>query len=246
MNTQDDANRGQDQNGDIRDIPKWTRRYAQHRCLGGLVFFLIVALFYVSIGGLTYLAALSYKTGHIVCVWLCVSALLPILSALIWISVPWWGGKRFGRFLQHLYRKEGSATTGGFGPEDTKKWPRWALAVLFGFIACVVGHMALGMFGYLSREYMQPVSAIYCVPFLGFLIIWGRLSLLGWLYPFLYGLHAILYVAGAPIRFTGHWEGLNIFFPVLGYGILCALVGHIYSRFALRKLKKLTHVTPEE
>ena len=57
------------------------------------------------------------------------------------------------------------------------------------------------------------------------------------LWPGLYALHAILIVAGAPIVFTGAWEGLNMLLPVAGYGLLAGLAGHIYSRFALRKLK---------
>jgi len=33
--------------------------------------------------------------------------------------------------------------------------------------------------------------------------------------------------------------------PLAGYAILCALLGHIYSRYALKKLKGLTHLEGE-
>ena len=59
------------------------------------------------------------------------------------------------------------------------------------------------------------------------------------LWPVLYALHAILIVAGAPILFTGEWVGLNMLIPTVGYGLLAALVGHLYSRFALHKVKRL-------
>jgi len=87
---------------------------------------------------------------------------------------------------------------------------------------------------------MQPISAIYCVPFLVFLayILRGEASPLMMLWPALYALHAILIVAGAPIVFAGRWNGLNMLIPGAGYGLLVGLLGHVYSRFALRRLRK--------
>ena len=59
------------------------------------------------------------------------------------------------------------------------------------------------------------------------------------LWPVLYGLHAILLAAGAPIYFGGNLEILNMLVPTAGYGLLSAVAGHIYSRFALRNLRRL-------
>ncbi len=245
MKAQANTKHGQSQNGDIREIPKWTRRYAQHRTLPVLANFLLFGLFYVGIGGLSYLAGVSYRAGHMVRFGVCISVLLPILITLVWFSLPWCGGKRLMQFYQRLYRKEGYAIPLGFGPEDRRGRPWWAIVAAFGFGACIASSVVFGVLGYLPREYMQPISAIYVVPFLVFLTVWLRLGFCAWLYPFLYGLHAILYLAGAPIRFSGRLQGLNILIPVTAYGMLAALVGHIYSRFALRKLKKLTHVTAD-
>jgi hypothetical protein len=60
------------------------------------------------------------------------------------------------------------------------------------------------------------------------------------LWPALYAAHAILIVAGAPIVFSSPWDSLNMVVPTIGYGLLAALVGHFYSRVALRRLKSLT------
>jgi hypothetical protein len=82
---------------------------------------------------------------------------------------------------------------------------------------------------------------LYCVPFLVILTLLMRPAI-GWLallWPALYGLHAILIVAGVPILLTGRWEGLNILVPMAGYGILAGLVAHLYSRYALRRLKRI-------
>jgi hypothetical protein len=91
---------------------------------------------------------------------------------------------------------------------------------------------------------MQPVSAIYVVPFLLVLHLMirpaaGKLMLL---WPTLYALHAILVVAGAPILFSGHWKGLNMLMPIAGYGLLTSLICHLYSRYALRKVKRLAQM----
>jgi len=93
----------------------------------------------------------------------------------------------------------------------------------------------------LPIRYMQPVSALYAVPFLVYIgiALRGIGSPFMWLWPALYGIHAILLVAGAPIHFGGKWEALNMLVPVVGYGLVAALAGHIYSRIALRRLKVL-------
>ncbi|MEZ6070602.1 MAG: hypothetical protein R3C10_10080 [Pirellulales bacterium] len=59
------------------------------------------------------------------------------------------------------------------------------------------------------------------------------------IWPALYTIHALLIVAGAPIVFHAPWDGLNMLIPIAGYGILAALVGHLYSRYALGKLRRL-------
>ena len=118
------------------------------------------------------------------------------------------------------------------------------LALVVGFGACVTASVVLGMLGYIPDQYMQPVSALYAVPFLVLLIVLKRPAgvpvMLLW--PALYALHAILIMAGAPILFTGKWDGLNMLIPAAGYGILTGLVGHAYNRFALHRLRRLAQM----
>lgn len=47
------------------------------------------------------------------------------------------------------------------------------------------------------------------------------------LWPTLYGIHAILVVAGTPIQFEGQWASLNLLIPTIGYGMLTGLVGFL-------------------
>ena len=132
-------------------------------------------------------------------------------------------------------------------PQSTKK-KKWLDGVV-GLVAggCILGTMYLGMEGYLAFKYMQPVSALYFVPFLVFqyFLQRPRLGPLLLICPILYTIHAILIVAGVPIFFTGNLCMLNLALPAFGYTFLAYVIGHVYSRYALKKLKGLTHLEGE-
>jgi hypothetical protein len=49
----------------------------------------------------------------------------------------------------------------------------------------------------------------------------------------------VLIVAGAPIAFVGRWEPLNMLVPIIGYGLLTSLIGHLYSRWALHSVRSI-------
>lgn len=86
---------------------------------------------------------------------------------------------------------------------------------------------------------------MYLVPFLVFLYLWQRPKVgpISLLWPILYGIHAILIVAGVPILFKGDiGVPLNMLLPVFGYGVLTFIIGHLYSRYALKKLKTTAHL----
>jgi hypothetical protein len=113
----------------------------------------------------------------------------------------------------------------------------------------MLGSLLLGRRGYFKIEYMQPIAALYCVPYMVFLYFWHRpkSGLIFLLWPMLYGVHAILIVAGAPMLFKGDiGVVLNMILPLFGYGILTSIIGHLYSRYALKKLKGLADTMKEE
>ena len=127
----------------------------------------------------------------------------------------------------------------------TKKWLDFVVgAVVF---ICILGTMYFGMEGYLAFKYMQPVSAIYFVPFLVFqyFLRRPRAGPLVLICPILYTIHAILIVTGVPIFFTGNLCMLSIGLPLFGYTFLAHVIAHLYSRYALKKLKGLTHLEGE-
>ena len=107
---------------------------------------------------------------------------------------------------------------------------------------CLALSVCLGLAGYISETYAQPVSAVYLVPFLVFLVYWEwpRISLIFLLWPALYALHALVLVSGLPIPKEGNWVHFHLLFSAAGYGIIAMLASHVYSRYALRKVRRLT------
>jgi len=226
----------------LKDIPKWSRKYAQNRTIPFLVSLAIFLLLFTAICVLSYLKSKANQLANVPALWVCISVLVIAYVALIVFCVPKWGSKLIERISRRLYGKEGVVT---LAPQiRTKKHKRLGMVVGLVFACCVLGSVQLGERGYISIEYMQPVSALYVVPFLVFLTIWQRpiVGPLSLLWPALYGFHAILIVAGVPILFYKPWTVLNMLIPIAGYGILSGLIGHLYSRYALKKLKTAAHL----
>ncbi|MBZ5578043.1 MAG: hypothetical protein LAP40_15885 [Acidobacteriia bacterium] len=106
-------------------------------------------------------------------------------------------------------------------------------------LVCIVAQGLLAVFEVIPSRLMQPVSALYMVPFMVFGLSRRSKTSLLLLWPGLYGLHAILILASAPILFTGRWDALNLFLPSSAYGILAGAGALLYSRFALYRLRRL-------
>ncbi len=236
-------NKSHHQNSEkLKEIPKWTHKYAQNRTFPVLIALVINLCLFAGIAIPSYFGGKAYRSGNLVLFWICNSVLAVTMVSLFFFCVPKWGGRLIERISRRLYGKEGVVT---LAPQIRTKKHKWlGLVVALVFACCVVGSVQLGTRGYIPIEYMQPVSALYVVPFLVFLTIWQRpvVGPLSLLWPTLYALHAILIVAGVPILFHKSWTALNMLIPIAGYGILCGLLGHLYSRYALKKLKTAAHL----
>jgi hypothetical protein len=219
-----------------RRIGKWARVYAQNRSLGMVAFLLISLTLYLMMGGFPILAVLAYRGEHWIPFGLCIAMIVVAMAATLYLSVPRWGGKMLERLNERMYAKDGSVQLAP--PQSrTRKWIGIVLGVAFS--ACILGSVGLSARYDIPERYMQPISALYCIPFLVGVWLLQRpaSSPIKLLWPALYGLHAVLIVAGAPIVFAGRWSSLNMLIPVVGYGLLVGLIAHAYSRFALRKLR---------
>jgi len=223
---------------EAQQLQQWVRHYAQNRSLPVMVALAEFVLLFLAIGVPSYWGGVAYRAGNIPVFVVCVVVVIVAMAATIFVSVPRWGGRRLQQMSEALYAREGSVTISA--PQAHRPWVVAAIAV--AFVSCVLGTVVLGLLGYLpSSRYMQPISALYVVPFLvalNFLMrpMTGYIPLL---WPLLYSLHAALIVAGAPIVFVGPWESLNMLVPIAGYGVLTSLVGHIYSRWALHNARAI-------
>jgi hypothetical protein len=223
---------------DLQAIPKWTRRYAQNRTLPFLLFGVIFLALWAAFGGSSYLGAMAFRSGNMPLFSLAMVGLAAGIGFCLWFSNPWWGGKWLERTADRMYSGEGSVALEAHTTDRSKAWFFLAASL---FAVSILVTVALGLCGIIPIRYMQPVLALYMVPFLVFLAVWMR-PMAGWipfLWPVLYALHAILVIAGAPIQFE-NWPSLNMLIPTLGYGLLCGLIGHFYGRYALKRLKKVT------
>ena len=230
----------------IKEIPKWTKRYAGHRTLPFTISCSLFILLFCTIICLGLLVRLSYKAGNFWLFWPVTIALTATIIFVLVLSFSNLEKKIINSISSKLYKTEGSVTFTTHKIPSHKLWiSRIGLII---FVLCIFTEALLGIFGFYPIKYMQPISALYVIPFFIFLGFYGEPIVehktgAGYfilLWPVLYLIHAILIVAGVPILFHRPWTFLNILIPVAGYGALCGIIGHIYSRYALHRLKKLT------
>jgi hypothetical protein len=219
-------------------VQHWVRRYAQNRSLGVVVSLALFVLLWLAISLPSYWGGMAYRDGNYALLALCIGVLVVALVALFFFSAPRWGGKLIEKAADKLYAGEGRVTIS----VTSERRRRLGAAIGAPFGICVLGSVILGFLGYLpTGKYMQPVSAVYVVPFLIALNLLMRPAVgnVGLLWPLLYGLHALLIVAGAPIVFVEPWDSLNMVLPIVGYGLLTSLVSHLYSRWALHNIRAI-------
>jgi len=188
---------------------------------------------------------IALQKGNMILACVSIIALVGTWICLI-IFIPKFGGKNRGlidlRIDQWTYSKDGTVSMPE--PESTKKQKRLdgVVGVVVG--RCILGRIYSGMEGYIAFKYMLPVSALYYLPFLVFeyCLQRPRLGPLVPMCPILCTIHAILIVAGVPIFFTENLCVLNLFLSVFGYGFLAYVICHVYSRYALKKLKTAAHL----
>jgi len=214
-------NKSQDQNAEkLKEIPKWTRRYAQNRMLtipvlmvmGVLLLTFIAVVVVFPLG----LATSGFRKGNMVLGWVgiafFVAALAAVLTFLI-IFILKFCRKNSGlieqKIEQWIYGKEGTVSMPSMpsmpGSKITKinSWLGIVIGVVF--YICFFGSWHLSEKGYIAFKYLQPISTLYLVPFLVYLyfIQRPRVGPVVLICPILYTIHAILIVAGVPIFLRG-------------------------------------------
>jgi len=229
----------------LRQLPSWTRRYAQSRYLGLLVALAVFAAGFGVFAALGLLLGSAYRAGSTAAVVACYA--LSAGFTLFWVWLILVGMKRLlAAATTYLYRREGEVTVLCEGKPGLPVGAKVIGPLLIA--ALLVAATVTILWGWWSHmpveymeKYMQPLEALVVTPFLVALWALNRkaTSPIMLLWPALFALHALLIVAGAPIVFTGPLMGLNVFIPVFGYGLLAGLVGHLYNRHALARMRQL-------
>src|SRR3989339_92571 len=107
MNTPQNKRSNETEN--LKEIPKWTRKYAQNRSLTNLTMLIIFLLLFIGIAIPSYFGGMAFKAGYINIFRICIivsfvsSICLLILSVL---SIPKFGLKFWRRVDQRIYRQE--------------------------------------------------------------------------------------------------------------------------------------------
>ncbi len=223
----------------IKEIPKWTRRYVQNRTVPFLLTLSLFLVWSYLAGTGSKLAREAFRAGNMTEFYFAMTVVVAMVALLVWSFVPGWGWGWMKRLTNRIQKESGDAALPV--PADQKN-PNWRRQLLPGvFMLGVPISVVLTRMGYLPHEYVQPVSALYAVPFLiaTFITMRSIMSPVYLLWPILYGTHAILVVAGAPIQFEGQWESLNMLIPTIGYGLLTGVVGFLFGQYSLTRLRDI-------
>jgi len=226
-----------------RVIPTWAGRYARNRTLPSVVFFVTYALGTAALVGLASAAERAYEHGERTQAALFASFAAAVFAWLLWFVFA--GGRTISRAISaRMYGKEGAAATAHMEQVEGQAQSLSAAQLLV--LCCVAVWFVLFLAGVIPSRQLLPTSAVFVVPFLSYVFAVKRRDLVSpfmLVWPALYAVHALLLVMGAPIYIEGGPRGLyeaaNMVVPTLGYGLFAALLGHLYSRFALHRLRAL-------
>jgi hypothetical protein len=219
---------------ELREIPKWTERYARNRVLPTLVFLCALALYVLAfraLGEAMRRAHRAYQPG------LCTLYGLLYLSLMAaWAGFGLWFASRARAIQRAVYRRDGEVEP---AKVDVRKVGWFVGAMLLAAVMM----FAISVSGTeMTERYIQPLFALVFVPAMvyGFYRVYGRSAPMMYLVPALVALQAILVVAGVPIPGIAD-EFWGLFVLPFAYMALAVVASHIYGRYALRRLRRLAH-----
>jgi hypothetical protein len=227
-------------NENLKDLPKWADRYARNRTMPALLlmilFFLGFAVFALLGNGLRA----AFEAGQ--------TALGVALSVVLAAAVAGWiwaifsgAMNRLGMGVAKRYYEQEGAVVARSGERPEWSWRSWII-----FAALITSPVVAGLLP-VDPRYALPAVACYVVP----LLVWwaltdGKIALpMGLLWPALYALHAVAMMLGAPLVIAGD-AGQTAMWPLLGYMFLALLAAHIYSRYALKRMREISRGAADE
>jgi hypothetical protein len=219
----------------VREIPKWASRYAHNQTLPVLANLGAFVLAWAAIAGSSTMANLELQAGNLAAAWVLGTVALAACALWGWLVATRRLARLGGALSGRLYGAEGTAVA-AIKPYGR---PRADIVALAFGLCVVLSAAACFAFETASRN-MLPIMAAYLVPFL--LYLWakqgGMAAPFMLLWPGLLLIHAVLAFTGVQ-PFSGEPGAVTILVPIIGYGAIAALASLVYSRIALRRLRRL-------
>lgn len=237
------------------ELPAWAERYARNRVLPIIYWLVIVQIFTVVFTlGLCSLLLLLKRGGHPVFIILSIVFNAGVVAVPLWMMATGRLSRILGSLTEKVYRQEGSAVPASPGRRVSQRREMYIGAV-GGFAFPWL--MMLVMFFFLQvlkvpPAYLQPAMATLIVPayIVLALVHPDNPKWLGLLIPALYAIHAVLVLAGVRLSvfdvsglaggdsfFPTGQQMFDVFMPLAVYGMLSLIVRHIYSKYALLRLR---------
>lgn len=217
------------------ELPVWAERYARNRTLHIILWIVGVQIFIVAVCGLTLLLM---ESGNPLMYILSIGINVSITAMIVWMLATGRITRIIQSFTERLYRREGSAVPTRPSQRASHGFPKG-----YAIMVCCAAGPWVAMFVFLRVfnvpvAYIQPAMAAVIVPILTVLILVGpdNPKWPGLLWPALYAMHAVLLLTGVHIPAFGV-SYLDALLPLSVYAILSLTAMHIYSRYALLKLR---------
>lgn len=223
------------------DVVTWTRRYAGARVVPMLIRLLVYAVLAIGIGLPARMSRFAAASGHDVVAFVSLTTALAAAALLVYLTLVPLGRRSMSRFVgvmsDRIYGAEGRVTLEG---PVAPPAGRGKFLVGIAFALCILGSIYLESHALVPPRYSQPLTALYVIPVLLYLgRSSGRMAPAAILWAGLTAFHAALTLAGVTWLIDARFTAINRVVSTFGFGLLSALVVHLYSRYALKRLRSL-------
>lgn len=220
MNAQ--PNQEQPDMEELKEIPKWAKRYAESRTLPMIVFHLI----FIASFGMVFLGVYFFLGGRFI---LASLMMVAYVITLLYLFTRW------DRHEARYYTKT------GIPQSESIKAIRTYLPL--PLIVCIIIHVQMEKYFGLPVHLGVPISALYVCPLLIFANWrWVRGSFIGYLWSALFAAWAIAIIFKVPVlTISGNGRmkpGDELYLAAPVTGLITGIIAYIYSRYALYRLKR--------
>jgi len=216
---------------DLQKVNKLMRNYSTNRPHTAIVSLIIFGFLFFSMFGLSTFIG---KSNSLIIIIPAVLFLTCISIGLIFFSIPKYNRQLLSYITLTIFKKEGIVNNQILISPAKKK----IMAISAGiFIICVPLNVLLGFFNLYDPRYMQPISAIYVVPFMLVIIFFTHpIAKINLIWPILYAVHAVLTIFKIPVFFDSQYLLLNMS-SIFIYGLFTLLISFFVGQINLQKLK---------